>query len=128
MADTVLVIDDSETVRLQVRRALVGRGYQVVEAGDGVEALEKIRRLTDLSLALCDINMPRMGGLEMLEQLHRDGSKLPVIMLTTEGQPLFINRARQAGAKGWIVKPVKTEPLLAAIAKILDAKSRAAAK
>jgi two-component system chemotaxis response regulator CheY len=106
MADKVLVIDDSETVRLQVRRALAASGYQVVEAVDGAEGLETIRRLSDLSLALCDINMPRLGGLEMLEQLHREGSKLPILMLTTEGQPLFINRAKKAGAKGWIVKPV----------------------
>jgi two-component system chemotaxis response regulator CheY len=127
MADKILVIDDSETVRKQVRQALVGAGYEVVEALDGADGLEKIKRQANLSLALCDINMPRMSGLEMLEHLHRDGSTLPVVMLTTEGQPLLIRRAKQAGAKGWIVKPVKAEPLLSAVTKILGSSKRAAA-
>lgn len=125
MAGTILLIDDSETVRQQVRRTLVGAGYEVIEASDGVDGLEKIRRRTDLFLALCDINMPRMNGLEMLEHLHRDGSTLPVVMLTTEGQPLLIRRAKQAGAKGWIVKPIRPEPLLAAVNRVLGAKTAA---
>jgi two-component system chemotaxis response regulator CheY len=128
MPEKILLIDDSETVRQQVRHTLVGAGYEVVEAHDGSDGLDKIRRFADLSLALCDINMPRMNGLEMLEQLHRDGSKLPVVMLTTEGQPLLIRRAKQAGAKGWIVKPIKAAPLLSAVTKILSGKSAAAAK
>jgi two-component system chemotaxis response regulator CheY len=129
MAGTILLIDDSETVRQQVRRTLVGAGYEVLEASDGVDGLEKIRRRrADLFLALCDINMPRMNGLEMLEHLHRDGSTLPVVMLTTEGQPLLIRRAKQAGAKGWIVKPIKPEPLLAAVTRVLGAKSAAETK
>jgi two-component system chemotaxis response regulator CheY len=128
MAGTILLIDDSETVRQQVRRTLVGAGYEVIEASDGVDGLEKIRRRTDLFLALCDINMPRMNGLEMLEHLHRDGSTLPVVMLTTEGQPVLIRRAKEAGAKGWIVKPIKPEPLLAAVTRVLGAKSAANTK
>jgi len=129
MAGTILLIDDSETVRQQVRRTLVGAGYEVLEASDGVDGLEKIRRRrADLFLALCDINMPRMNGLEMLEHLHRDGSTLPVVMLTTEGQPLLIRRAKQAGAKGWIVKPIKPEPLLAAVTRVLGAKGAAGTK
>jgi two-component system chemotaxis response regulator CheY len=128
VAETILLIDDSETVRHQVRQTLVRAGYEVLEAADGVDGLEKIRRRPALALVLCDINMPRMNGLEMLEQLHRDGSKVPIVMLTTEGQPLLIRRAKQAGAKGWIVKPIKAEPLLSAITKILGAKTGAAAK
>jgi two-component system chemotaxis response regulator CheY len=128
MPGTILLIDDSETVRQQVRRTLVGAGYAVLEACDGADGLEKIRRRADLFLALCDINMPRMSGLEMLEQLHRDGSTLPVVMLTTEGQPLLIRRAKEAGAKGWIVKPVKPEPLLAAVTRVLGGKGSAGAK
>jgi two-component system chemotaxis response regulator CheY len=128
MAPKVLVIDDSETVRHQVRRALVGAGYEVLQATDGADGLEKIRRSADLALVLCDINMPRMNGLEMVEQLHRDGSTLPVLMLTTEGQPLLIRRAKQAGVKGWIVKPIKPDPLVAAVAKVLVKKSAKAAE
>jgi two-component system chemotaxis response regulator CheY len=125
MAGKILVIDDSETVRQHVRHTLVAAGYEVVQASDGADGLDKIKRHPDLSLALCDINMPRMSGLEMLEQVHRDGTKLPIVMLTTEGQPLLIRRAKQAGAKGWIVKPVRPELLLSAINKILGAKRAA---
>src|SRR3954467_13196141 len=97
MPHTILVIDDSDTLRQQVRQTLLGAGYEVVEASDGLDGLEKIRASTNLSLVLCDINMPRMNGLEMLLELQRDGAKIPIIMLTTEGQPALIQRAREAG-------------------------------
>jgi two-component system chemotaxis response regulator CheY len=120
----ILVIDDSETIRQQVRQALSSAGYDIVEAVDGVDGLEKLRTLGDLSLALCDVNMPRMSGLEMVAEVHRGGpTTVPILMLTTEGQPSLIRRAREAGAKGWIVKPFKPELLLAAVVKLIDAKS-----
>jgi two-component system chemotaxis response regulator CheY len=126
MPNTILVIDDSDTLRQQVRQTLLGAGYEVVEASDGLDGLEKIRSSTNLSLVLCDINMPRMNGLEMLLELQREGSRLPIIMLTTEGQPTLIQRARDAGAKGWIVKPFKPELLIAAVVKLLAPKAAAA--
>jgi two-component system chemotaxis response regulator CheY len=122
MAKTILVIDDSDTVREQVRQTLLGAGYEVIEASDGLDGLEKIRSSNNLSLVLCDINMPRMNGLEMLSELHHEGATIPIIMLTTEGQPTAIRRARENGAKGWIVKPFKAELLVAAIVKILAPK------
>jgi two-component system chemotaxis response regulator CheY len=126
MPQTILVIDDSDTLRQQVRQTLLGAGYEVVEAPDGLDGLEKIRGSNNLSLVLCDINMPRMNGLEMLLALQREGSRIPIIMLTTEGQPTLIQRAREAGAKGWIVKPFKPELLIAAVVKILAPKPAAA--
>lgn len=122
MPHTILVIDDSDTLRQQVRQTLVSAGYDVVEAIDGVDGLEKIKTLTNVSLVLCDINMPRMNGLEMLLEVQRGGIKIPIIMLTTEGQPALIQRARDAGAKGWIVKPFKPELLITAVVKILTPK------
>jgi two-component system chemotaxis response regulator CheY len=115
----VLVIDDSETVREQVRQTLSGAGYEIVEAIDGVDGLEKLRETKDVALALCDVNMPRMTGLEMVAELHRTGISIPIVMLTSEGQPSLIRRARDAGAKGWIVKPFKPELLLEAMNKLL---------
>jgi two-component system chemotaxis response regulator CheY len=126
MPHTILVIDDSDTLRQQVRQTLLGAGYEVAEASDGLDGLEKIRASKELSLVLCDINMPRMNGLEMLLALQRDGVKIPIIMLTTEGQPALIQRAREAGAKGWIVKPFKAELLIAAVVKLLTPKPAAA--
>jgi two-component system, chemotaxis family, chemotaxis protein CheY len=122
----VLVVDDSDTVRKQVRQALAPASYEVVEAVDGLDGLEKIRGSRDLCLVLCDVNMPRMTGLEMIAQLHGEGISTPVIMLTSEGQPSLIRRAREAGAKGWIIKPFKVEMLLAAVNKVTSRSAVAA--
>ena len=116
----ILVIDDSETIRQQVKHALASTGYEIVEAVDGIDGLEKLRAVTDLDLALCDVNMPRMNGLDMIAEVQRTGPKIPILMLTTEGQPSLIRRAREAGAKGWIVKPFKPELLVAAVTKLID--------
>ena len=74
-------------------------------------------------MVICDVNMPRMNGIEMLSLLKRDGqnSDLLVVMLTTEGQPGLITKAKQAGAKGWIVKPFKPDMLLATVRKLVGA-------
>jgi len=123
----ILVIDDSETIRQQVKQALAAAGYDIVEAVDGVDGLEKLRAMGDLDMALCDVNMPRMNGLDMIAELQRSGSKVPVLMLTTEGQPSLIKRAREAGAKGWIVKPFKPELLVSAVAKLIASRPATAA-
>lgn len=116
----VLIVDDSATVREQVRAALGMAEFDVVEANDGTEGAETINRLTDLAAVICDVNMPRMSGLEMLETVKKDPKNitLPIVMLTTEGQHELVQRAKAAGAKGWIVKPFKPELLLAAIRKL----------
>src|SRR3954468_23401593 len=119
-AKKVLVIDDSATVRRQVKAVLVPGGFEVLEACDGTEGAEAINGTADLTAVICDVNMPRMGGLEMLESIKSDPRHLalPVVMLTTEGQSELVQRAKLAGAKGWIVKPFKPELLLAAIRKL----------
>jgi two-component system chemotaxis response regulator CheY len=119
----VLVIDDSTAVRQLVQGILTGAGYEIFEAFDGLDGLDKLRSLPNLDLALCDVNMPRMTGLEMVLEAQRAGLTVPILMLTTEGQPSMIRDARRAGAKGWIVKPVKPELLLIAVEKIVGAKA-----
>jgi two-component system chemotaxis response regulator CheY len=121
----ILVIDDSTAVRQQVRTTLSAAGYEIVEAFDGVDGLEKLKTLTEGDLALCDVNMPRMTGLEMIIEAQRAGLTIPILMLTTEGQPSMIRDARKAGAKGWIVKPVKPELLLIAVDKIVGSSKAA---
>ena len=116
----ILVIDDSETIRQQVRQALAATGYEIIEAVDGLDGLEKLRAMNDLDMALCDVNMPRLNGLEMIAEVQRSGLKIPILMLTTEGQPSLIKRARESGAKGWIVKPFKPELLVAAVTKLVE--------
>lgn len=118
MSVKVLVIDDSLMVRQQVGRALTSAGFSIAEATDGVEALQKLATTPDTKLIVCDVNMPRMSGIEFLERLRQDGQAVPVVMLTTEGQPELIQRAKALGAKGWIVKPFKPELLIAAAKKL----------
>jgi two-component system chemotaxis response regulator CheY len=110
----ILVVDDSASIRQQVTMCLNEGGYEVVEATDGLDALEK---RAGCAMVLCDINMPRMNGLEFVEQVGPTG--LPVVMLTTEGKPELVARAKKAGAKGWMVKPFKPEQLLAVVNKLV---------
>lgn len=119
----VLVVDDSPTIRQQIGRALVDAGFEVVEATDGVDGIDKIESDRGIGIVILDINMPRMNGLEMLEKVkqHEHNIGLPVIMLTSEGQKSMIERAKRAGAKGWIVKPFKSELLVGAVRKLISA-------
>ena len=116
----ILVVDDSVTLRQQVSLALTQAGFSVVEASDGVDGLMQLGHHADLALVLCDVNMPRVDGISMLEQMKANGvrASLPVLMLTTEAAPALVDRAKKAGAKGWIVKPFKPELLVAAVRKL----------
>jgi two-component system chemotaxis response regulator CheY len=118
MSKSILIIDDSLMVRRQVGGLLRELGYIVVEAVDGVDALEKLDATASVQLIVCDVNMPRMNGIELLESLRGRASTIPIIMLTTEGHPELIEKARALGAKGWLIKPFKPE-FLAATAKKL---------
>lgn len=115
----ILVVDDSETIRQQVSRALEQAGFGVLEAGDGMEGLEQMAA-NDVSLVILDVNMPLLNGIDMLERLKEDPatSGVPVLMLTTEVHQNMIQRARKAGASGWIIKPVKMEHLVNAVTKL----------
>jgi two-component system chemotaxis response regulator CheY len=119
----VLIVDDSPTIRQQIGRALIEAGFEVIEATDGFDGIEKIAADKGIGIVILDINMPRMNGLEMLEKVkqHADSGHLPVIMLTSEGQKSMIERAKRAGAKGWIVKPFKSELLVGAVRKLIAA-------
>lgn len=120
MSSTVLIIDDSVMIRMQVKRVLEKEGFTVVQATDGQDASQKFEA-ADPSLVVCDVNMPRMNGIEFLEFMRDAGHKVPVVMLTTEGQPELIRKARALGAKGWLVKPFKPGLLLSAVQKLAAA-------
>lgn len=121
MAKKILIVDDSRTARMQVKNTLGDAGFEVVEAGDGEEGVRVVEQMSaELELVLCDVNMPALNGLDMLQRLHpRFGSKMSFLMLTTEAEPTLVRRAKELGAKGWIVKPFKPEMLVAAVKKIL---------
>ena len=120
MSKKVIVVDDSRTARQQVTRVLADAGYDVVEAVDGFDGLDKIVGNRDAALVICDVNMPKLDGLEMLWTLRtkEPGVTMPVVMLTTEAQPHLLVKAKQWGARGWIVKPFRPEMLVAAVRKL----------
>jgi len=116
---TVLIIDDSQVVREQVAATLRAASYQVVEACNGVEGLARVKDVPGLALAICDINMPELGGIEVLERLTAQGLlSFPFVVLSSEGQPDLVGRARALGAKGWMMKPVLPASLLAVVNKL----------
>ena len=123
MKKKILVVDDSTSVRQQVGAVLGQAGFEILEAADGVMGCQEIERSADIAMVLCDVNMPNMSGIEMLERVKGTGkhTALPIIMLTTEGQPALVEQAKRAGAKGWIVKPFKDALLVAAVRKIAGA-------
>ncbi len=117
MTKNVMIVDDSAMIRTQVTRALVDAGFQTVEAVDGQDAFDKLSAKVDF--IICDVNMPRMNGIEFLQKLAETGRVVPpVMMLTTEAQPELIRDARQMGAVGWMVKPCQPELLVEAVAKM----------
>ncbi|WP_093665671.1 response regulator [Sphingomonas gellani] len=119
MPQTIMTVDDSPSMRMLLRAALTDMGYSVVEAEDGVHALEKLSGLQP-DLLITDINMPRMDGFGLIEQVRGQGRRaLPILVLTTESSDEKKQRARAAGATGWIVKPFHPEKLAAAIRRVL---------
>jgi two-component system chemotaxis response regulator CheY len=116
----ILAVDDSASMRQMVKYTLEGAGYQVVQASDGVEALD-FAKTRGVDLVLTDVNMPRMDGITLVKELRGlDSYRLtPMLVLTTESGQDTKQRGKQAGATGWIVKPFNPEQLLATIARVL---------
>ena len=123
MTKTILIVDDSSTVRQQVSLALKHAGFAIVEAADGQQGLDTVGSNRDIAMVVCDVNMPVMNGLEMVERVKSrpEHRALPILMLTTEGQPALIKRAKQAGAVGWIVKPFDANQLVQAARHLTNA-------
>jgi two-component system chemotaxis response regulator CheY len=120
MAKRILTVDDSATVRRMVSFTLRGAGYDVVEAEDGVEGLEKASA-QQIDLVLTDQNMPRMDGLTLIKSLREMPTyrKSPILVLTTESGDDMKARGRAAGATGWMVKPFDPDRLLTVVRKVL---------
>ena len=121
MGKKVMIVDDSRTIRQQVNFTLAKSGYEVVEAEDGIDGIEKLKANPDVAMIISDVNMPNMDGLKMVEAIKADATlpKPPILILTTEGAADMIQRAKAAGAKGWVVKPFKPDQLIAAVTKLV---------
>ncbi len=117
---TVLVVDDSVSMRQMVSVTLKTAGYEVIEAGDGQQALQKAQSGT-VDLVLSDVNMPVMNGIDLVKNLRAIPSFkfTPILMLTTESGGDMKGAGKAAGATGWIVKPFNPEQLLATVKKVV---------
>jgi two-component system chemotaxis response regulator CheY len=120
MAKRILAVDDSATMRQLVKMTLTPAGYEVVEAQNGYEGLQKATAET-FDMVLSDINMPLMTGLELLLNLRKlpQYKFTPIVLLTTESLLTKKEEGKAAGATGWIVKPFEPEKLLAVVTKVL---------
>ena len=120
MSKTILIVDDSSSLRQVVNLALTRAGYEVIEAVDGLDGLAKLDG-RKVNLIVSDVNMPRMDGIAFVTQVKQNPRYkfTPVIMLTTEGQDAKKEQGRAAGAKAWIVKPFNPPQLLDAVSKLI---------
>lgn len=119
MSRTILTVDDSRTMRDMLLLALSGAGYRVVQAQDGMHGLEVLQQESP-DVIVTDINMPRLDGFGFIEKVRRDVKHraIPILVLTTESDTEKKDRARRAGATGWIVKPFDPTKLVAAVRRV----------
>ncbi len=122
MAFTILVVDDSPTMVMSLKTNLAMRGFEVETAGNGRAALDKLHSGLKPSLVLTDINMPVMGGMELIKNIRALPSLkfVPILTLTTESETIKREEGKRAGATGWLVKPLSGNDLIAVIKKVLQ--------
>jgi two-component system chemotaxis response regulator CheY len=120
MAKTILVVDDSASLRQVVSIALKGAGYDIIEACDGKDALSKLSG-QKVHLMISDVNMPNMDGITFVKEVKKNPNYkfTPIIMLTTESQETKKAEGQAAGAKAWVVKPFQPQQMLDAVAKLI---------
>jgi two-component system chemotaxis response regulator CheY len=120
MTASILTVDDSPSLRMAIRIALTGAGYEVAEAGDGVEGLSKANA-AKFDMIITDLNMPNMDGLTMIRELRKSPAQCgtPILFLTTESDDAMKAQAKAAGATGWLVKPFVPEQLVKVTRKVL---------
>lgn len=120
MAKTILAVDDSASIRQMVSFTLKSAGYDVIEAADGMDGLDKAKAHS-VNLILTDQNMPRMDGLTLIRSLRAlpQYKTTPILMLTTESSEAMKSQGRAAGATGWLVKPFDPQKLIEVVRKVI---------
>lgn len=120
MAKTALVVDDSTSMRQMVSFTLKESGFEVIQAGNGQEALTNVAGKS-VNLVVTDLNMPVMDGMSLIRELRTkpEFKFTPILMLTTESQGTKKQEGREAGATGWIVKPFNPVQLMQVVGKVV---------
>ena len=120
MGKTILIVDDSDSMRHVLGVTLRKEGYEVIDAKDGVDALEKLDG-TKISLIISDINMPNMDGITFIKEVKKIHAYrfTPICTLTTEGGRKRIDEGKDAGAKAWMVKPFVPQKLLETVSMLV---------
>ena len=120
MAKTILIVDDSESIREVVSFTLENEGYNVLIANDGTDAL-KLMDGRHIDLIITDLHMPEMDGITYIRHVRKmeQYQRIPILFLTTESQAAKKMEAKEAGATGWIIKPFVPAKLIAALNKVL---------
>ena len=120
MSKTILIVDDSASIRQVVSITLKGAGYEVIEGVDGKDGLNKLDG-RKIHLIISDVNMPNMDGITMVTEIKKLAAYrfTPIIMLTTEGSDDKKQKGKAAGAKAWIVKPFKPDQMLQAVSMLV---------
>lgn len=120
MSKTILVVDDSASLRQVVAMTLKGEGYEVIEGCDGKDALSKLDG-RKIHLIVSDLNMPNMDGLSLVKAVKQNANYkfVPIIMLTTETDENLKAQGKEAGLKAWMVKPFKPDQILSAVTKLI---------
>jgi two-component system chemotaxis response regulator CheY len=120
MSKSILIVDDSLSIRQTVGMVLRGAGYDVVEAVDGEDAVTKLEG-AKYNLIISDLNMPKMDGISFVKVAKANASHrfTPVIMLTTEGDEKKMQEGKAAGIRAWVIKPFQPPMLLDAISKLV---------
>ncbi len=121
MSRQILIVDDSASIRQMVTFTLKGAGYDVIDAVDGRDALEKLAGAPDVCMIVTDLSMPNLDGIELIRAVRGGNSHkfIPIVMLTTESLESKKQEGKTAGATGWIVKPFRPEQLIAVVKKVL---------
>ncbi len=121
MSGQILIVDDSASIRQMVSFTLKGAGYDVIEAADGQEALEKLSGAPGVRMIVTDLSMPNLDGIALIRAVRGGNSHkfIPIVMLTTESPESKKQEGKAAGATGWIVKPFRPEQLVAVVKKVL---------
>ena len=122
MEQTIMIVDDSSSVRKMVAFTLENAGYAVVEAENGQDALDKLNG-SAVSMFIVDLNMPHVDGFELTRSVRsmNEYKFTPIVMLTTESQEAKKQEGKAAGATGWITKPFKPDQLIGVIQKVMPA-------